>query len=85
MTAGLTESAQFDAPRTPTLTPPHKGEGGADVVVSLETTHCQIGAHRWAAPLQSVPYGAMTSIMPVEVRAEYCGRYMSSMLAAGWA
>ena len=22
--------------------------------------------------------------MPVEVRAEYCGRYMSSTLAAGW-
>ena len=31
------------------------------------------------------PYGALISIMPVAVRAEYCGRYMSSTVAAGWA
>ncbi|TGP90117.1 hypothetical protein EN824_03050 [Mesorhizobium sp. M8A.F.Ca.ET.181.01.1.1] len=31
------------------------------------------------------PYGALISIMPVAVRAEYCGRYMSSTAAAGWA
>ncbi|RUU76526.1 hypothetical protein EOC06_26730, partial [Mesorhizobium sp. M7A.F.Ca.MR.362.00.0.0] len=31
------------------------------------------------------PYGALTSIMPVAVRAEYCGRYMSSTVAAGCA
>jgi len=31
------------------------------------------------------PYGALTSIMPVAVRAEYCGRYISSIVAAGWA
>ena len=31
------------------------------------------------------PHGALTSIMPVAVRAENCGRYMSSTLAAGWA
>lgn len=30
-------------------------------------------------------YGAFTSIMPVAVRAEYWGRYISSTLAAGWA
>ena len=76
--------------RLPSPAPGWKGEGGAWQAPPLPTGE-RVAAkrpgeghehlHRHCPP----PYGALTSIMPVAVRAEYCGRYMSSTLAAGWA
>ena len=42
------------------------------------------GGVRGGCPPSPCPAPYFTAIMPVEVRAANCGRYMSSTLAAGW-
>ena len=59
--------------------PPLKGEGSPAAITALNLD----GAFHTCVDLVE-PYCPFTSIMPVAVRAENCGRYMSSTLAAGW-